>query len=260
MSNSTVLSARTLALAHHMADAAGHILQRYWRSSNLVDRKSDLSPVTLADREVEKALRAMVEDNCPDHGIIGEEFGSLREDAALQWVIDPIDGTRSFIAGYPIFATLIALVENGTPILGIIDQPISGERWVGARGEETTRNGRPVNVRDCRVLPIALAATTSVGYFNPKEQKSFDTLKEKCGNVTYGGDAYAYAMLASGHIDIVIDAATKPYDFCALAPVIEGAGGVITDWRGKPLKLNSDGHILAAGNKELHEQALELLS
>lgn len=248
-----------IALAQQMADSAGAILRSAYRRPLAVDHKSDLSPVTIADRNVEIALRAAIEARFPDHGIIGEEFGNVRQQSPYQWVIDPIDGTRSFIAGYPLFTTLIALAFEGTPILGMIDQPISGERWLGVRGKETTLSGNPVKTSGRSALQNAVIATTSMDYFTPTQLQSFLKLKSQCANTVLGGDAYAYAMLASGQIDMVVDGGMKPYDFCALKPVIEGAGGVITDWQGKPITIHSDGRVLAAANEALHKQALAAL-
>ncbi len=207
---------RMLALAHRMADAAGEIIRRYWRMPIIAQRKADASPVTLADREAEAAMRALIEAHYPDHGIIGEEFGNLREDAPFQWVLDPIDGTRAFIAGYPTFTTLIALAKDGVPILGVIDQPITKERWVGMAGEKSTLDGKTIATRDCRILENAVIATTSAPYyFNPEQAAIFEKIRKICAQTVIGGDGYGYAMLASGQIDIFIDAGLKPYDFCA---------------------------------------------
>lgn len=242
-----------------MADAAGEILRRTYRMPVKTLCKTDASPVTEADREVERTLRAMIEKEYPEHGIVGEEFGNVRENAPFQWVLDPIDGTRSFIGGYPIFATLIALAKDGVPILGIIDQPISCERWTGMAGTETRLNSKPVVTRDCKELAQAVIATTSIDYFSSQQLQIFQSLRKQCANCILGGDAYAYAMLASGQIDLVVDAGFKSYDFCALKNVVEGADGVITDWQGKPLTLVSDGRVVAAANPTLHQQALEML-
>lgn len=242
-----------------MADAAGDILRRYYRSPLLIDYKDDASPVTRADREVETALRAMIEAHFPGHGIVGEEFGNIRADADYQWVIDPIDGTRGFICGYPLFTTLIALLHKGVPLLGVIDQPITRERWVGMAGEASMLNFKIIETRDCRLLKEAVMATTSTDYFTPQQAGCVANLRGQCAGSALGGDAYAYAMLACGHVDIVVDAGMKPYDFCALRPVVEGAGGVITDWQGNPLTLTSDGNVLAAATQELHGLALSLL-
>lgn len=248
-----------LALAHRMADEAGEILRRYFRVEMTVDSKADASPVTKADREVETMLRSHIEAAYPQHGIIGEEFGNVRPEAELQWILDPIDGTRAFIAGETTFTTLIALAKKGTPILGVINQPITNERWVGVTGQPTLLNGKPVSVRNCGSLSQATVATTGMQYFTAGQAAIFDRLKSKCGNVKFGGDAYLYASLASGRVDLVVEAGLKPYDFCTHASVIEGAGGIITDWNGQPLTLHSDGRVIAAGTKELHQQALTVL-
>ena len=250
----------TLALAQQLADAAGDIIRRYWRVAVPIDSKADASPVTRADREAETAMRALIETHFPDHGIIGEEFGNVRRESPYQWVLDPIDGTRSFIAGYPIFTTLIALAHDGIPILGIIDQPITSERWTGITGEATTLHKKKITTRQCYTLDHATIATTSTDYFTPAQAEIYARFKTQCANRLLGGDAYAYAMLASGQIDIVVDAGMKAYDFCALKPVIEGAGGIITDWNGKPLTIHSNGNVIAAANHELHQQALKTLS
>ncbi|MDE3061180.1 MAG: histidinol-phosphatase [Pseudomonadota bacterium] len=275
-----------LSLANRLADAAGEVSRRYWRSPLPVDAKADQSPVTIADREAEQAMRALIEQALPDHGIVGEEFGNARPESPYQWVLDPIDGTRAFIAGYPTFTTLIALAKDGVPILGIVDQPITKERWVGVSGKPTTYchpresgdpsllaeqgqktvSGADAPLMDSRLrgndkkLSQAVIATTSAPYyFNPAEAAAFDHIRKACVHTVIGGDGYGYAMVASGHIDLFIDSGLKPYDFCAHVPVIEGAGGVITDWNGRPLTLRSDGRVMAAGNKKLHQEALAIL-
>ncbi len=250
---------RELATAHHIADIAGEILRRYWRTPFISEQKEDLSPVTYADREAEEAMRSVLAENFPDHGIWGEEHGRSNELSDHQWIIDPIDGTRAFIAGYPIFTTLIALMKQDKSVLGIIDQPVNKERWQGIAGEQTTCNEKPVYARDIRVLSQANMASTTMFHFTPKESAAFGNLKQACANFQPGGDAYAYAMLASGNLDVVVDAHMKPYDYCALIPIIEGAGGIISDWTGKPLTTRSDGSVLAAATKELHEAALLIL-
>ena len=247
--------------AHRLADTAGDVARRHFRSTLSVTEKADKSPVTKADREIESAMAALIERQFPDHGIFGEEHGRRNESADYQWVLDPIDGTRAFIAGYPLFTTLIALTKDGDPLLGIIDQPINRERWVGVADEKTICNNQPVSTRNTQTLAQAVIATTSTyGYFSPPEAKAFESLRRQCGQTVPGGDAYAYAMLANGRIDIVVDANLKPYDFCALKTVIEGAGGAITDWKGNPVTIASGGRIVAAANLKLHRQALAILS
>jgi inositol-phosphate phosphatase/L-galactose 1-phosphate phosphatase/histidinol-phosphatase len=248
-----------IALAHRLADSAGSILRRIYRMPLAIEIKKDASPVTAADRSVETAMRDLITAQYPEHGIVGEEFGNVNPQAELQWVLDPIDGTRSFIAGYPLFTTLIALTHKGAPILGVIDQPVLGERWVGAGGIATLFNGKTTQTRRCIKPENAVLATTSTDYFTPRQAQSFGTLRRQCGSSVPGGDAYAYAMLAGGQIDIVVDAGMKPYDYCCLKPVIEGAGGIITDWNGRPLTLSSDGSVLAAATGELHKAALAVL-
>jgi len=250
---------RVHAFGLRLSDAAGEVLRRHFRSPVSVERKADLSPVTLADREVEDTMRRMIEAEFPDHGIIGEEFGDVRDTSAYQWVLDPIDGTRSFLGGYPLFTTLISLVHDREPVLGIISQPILRERWVAKKGGTTTLNDKPAIVRGGVRLADAVLASTSIDYFTPAQGDVFQNLRKHCGTTVLGGDAYAYAMLASGQMDVVVDAGLKPYDYCALVPVVEGAGGVITDWNGKRITLGCDGRVIAAANATLHGEALAFL-
>jgi inositol-phosphate phosphatase/L-galactose 1-phosphate phosphatase/histidinol-phosphatase len=249
-----------IAFAHTLADAAGEIVRHYFRKPITTETKSDASPVTEADREVETAIRKMIEAHLPEHGIFGEEHGRTNQQSPWQWVIDPIDGTRAFIAGYPLFTTLIALAHKGVPLLGVIDQAILRERWTGVHGSRTQCNGKDIFARGIVSLKQAVVATTSVPYcFNEQETAAFNWVKDNCAHVIVGGDGYGYAMLASGQIDLFIDSGLKPYDFCALKPVIEGAGGIITDWEGDPITIASEGHIVAAATKELHNQAIAIL-
>lgn len=244
-----------LPLAHKLADTAGEILRRHWRTALPPQRKPDESPVTLADKEVEQAIRAIIEAEAPGHGIIGEEFGNVGAESPYQWVIDPIDGTRAFMAGYPLFTTLIALAYEGKPLLGVIDQPILRERWAAAPGKAPG-----VKARECEALEGAVVASTSAPYFTQAQAAAYGALVKAGGHGVVGGDAYAYAMLASGQLDVVADAGMKPFDYCALVPVVEAAGGIITDWKGAPLTIHSDGSVLACASKKLHEKALALLS
>jgi inositol-phosphate phosphatase/L-galactose 1-phosphate phosphatase/histidinol-phosphatase len=251
---------RFLALAIDLADAAGAVIRPYFRQPLAVDDKPDLSPVTIADRAAEAAMRHLIAERFPAHGIIGEEFGLEREEAEFTWVLDPIDGTKSFISGVPLFGTLIALAHRGRPILGIIDQPISRERWIGASGHPTTLNGAPVRCRPCPSLAAATMFATSPDMFKGDAAAAFARLGAAAKLVRYGADCYAYGLLAHGLIDLVVEASLKPYDFSAMAPIVEGAGGVATDWRGAPLTLASDGRVLIAGDRRAHTQALQLLA
>jgi inositol-phosphate phosphatase/L-galactose 1-phosphate phosphatase/histidinol-phosphatase len=248
-----------LSLACALADAAGAAIRPYFRTALTVDDKADLSPVTAADRAAEQAMRKMIGARYPAHGIIGEEYGREREDAEFVWVLDPIDGTKSFISGVPLFGTLIALAQRGKPILGIIDQPISRERWLGAAGRATTHNGVPVRCRPCPGLAAATVFATTPAMFEGADADAFGRVAGAAKLVRYGADCYAYGLVALGFADVVIEASLKTYDFSAMLPIVEGAGGIATDWQGKPLGLSSDGRVLIAGDKRTHIDALALL-
>ncbi|WP_156679919.1 histidinol-phosphatase [Sphingomonas profundi] len=248
-----------IALAHRLADAAGAAIRPFFRAAFAMEAKADASPVTQADRAAEAAIRAILAAERPADGIVGEEYGSEREDAERVWVLDPIDGTRSFIAGRPIFGTLIALMEGGRPVLGVIDQPIGGERWIGAHGRPTLLNGAPARARACARLADAHLATTGPRYFAAGQAAAFDRVGDAARDILWGGDCYNYALLASGHLDLVIEAGLKLYDLAALVPVVEGAGGRMRDWRGAPLDAASDGRVIAAGDAAVMDEALALL-
>jgi inositol-phosphate phosphatase/L-galactose 1-phosphate phosphatase/histidinol-phosphatase len=249
------VSAAYLALAGELAERAGAIIRRHFRQTITVEQKPDRTPVTVADREAEKAMREAIEAHYPAHGIWGEEFGRVRPEADYVWVLDPIDGTKSFIAGVPLFGTLISLTYKGKPVLGVIDQPISRERWVGAAGHATLMNGRPVKTRACAALGEATLYATSPDMFEGADAAAFQRLKSSVKQARFGADCYAYGLLAAGFVDLVVEAGLKPYDFCALAPVVEGAGGTMSDWQGKALSLQSDGRVAAGGDPKLAEAA-----
>lgn len=249
-----------VALAHRLADAARPVVRKYFRTAVSVDVKDDDSPVTIADREVEAAMRQIITETFPEHGILGEEYGRHNVDAEYVWVLDPIDGTKAFITGKPSFGTLIALAHRGTPILGVIDQAILNERWIGGEGHPTTLNGQPARVRTCDDLSKAYAYTTGPEYFGPDTLPRWNSIAAKVRQPRYGCDCYAYALLASGFVDLVIETGLKPYDYSALVPVITQAGGVVTDWLGRPPTITSDGSICAAGDIRLHAQALGVLA
>jgi len=248
-----------LSLAAELADAAGAVIRPYFRTVLTVDDKADLSPVTAADRAAERTMRQMIATRFPEHGIIGEEYGRERDDAEFVWVLDPIDGTKSFISGAPLFGTLIALARHGKPILGIIDQPISRERWIGVAGRSTTHNGRPVRCRPCPGIAAATVFATTPEMFKGADAASFSRVAGAAKLVRYGADCYAYGLVALGFVDVVIEASLNPYDFSAMLPIIEGAGGIATDWQGIPLGLSSDGRVLIAGDRRTHSDALTLL-
>ena len=247
-----------VTLATSLVDASGAVIRGYFRTSFVVDDKADQSPVTIADQESEATIRAILRRFRPQDGIIGEEAGTERGDARFVWVIDPIDGTKSFVVGRPIFGTIIGLLDRGVPVLGVIDQPITGDRWVGGLGHPTQMNGRPVRVRPCPALADAIVATTApemLGIGRP----AFDDMVSDARMCVYGGDCYSYGLLASGFLDAVVECGLKLYDWCGLVPVITGAGGIATDWQGRPLAPGCDGSIVASGDPTLHRQILSRL-
>jgi inositol-phosphate phosphatase/L-galactose 1-phosphate phosphatase/histidinol-phosphatase len=248
-----------IVLAERLADAARPIVRGYFRTPVGVDTKADASPVTVADREAEEAIRGILAREVPEHGIIGEEHGSEREDAEWLWVLDPIDGTKSFITGMPVFGTLIALLHRGIPVLGIIDQPITEERWLGVTGRTSTLNGRPIAVRQCDDVAKAYMYSTAPIMFPGAMEGRHRRLANAVKLFRWGGDCYAYGLLALGLCDLVVEAQLKLYDYCALVPVVQGAGGLITDWSGGALGLHSDSTVIAAGDPRAHRAAIELL-
>jgi inositol-phosphate phosphatase / L-galactose 1-phosphate phosphatase / histidinol-phosphatase len=225
-----------------------------------IDDKPDASPVTIADREAELAMRAILAREVPGHGVWGEEQGSERMDAEWAWVLDPIDGTKAFITGMPVFGTLVGLLHQGRPVLGIIDQAILGERWLGVAGRRSTLNGHDISARACDALSKAYMYSTAPVMFAGDLIGQHRALAESVKLFRWGGDCYGYGLLASGYIDLVVEADLKLHDFCAIVPVVEGAGGVITDWRGRALDKASDGTVLAAGDANVHRAALAILT
>src|SRR5215469_7743935 len=237
-----------LSLANELADTAGAVIRPYFRTPLAVDDKADLSPVTAADRAAERAMRDLITARFPTHGIIGEEYGREREDTEFVWVLDPIDGTKSFISGVPLFGTLIALAQRGKPILGIIDQPISRERWIGAAGRPTTHNGAPISCRACPTIAQATIFATTPDMFEGADAAAFARAAGAAKLVRFGADCYASGLVALGFADLVIEASLNTYDFGPMGPIVEGAGGVVTDWQGRPLDLASDGRVIIAGD------------
>lgn len=248
------------AFAESLATGVRQVSRRWFRHTLQVDTKADESPVTIADREVEAALRRHIAERFPEHGILGEELGRSHVDAEYVWSLDPIDGTRSFITGHPLWGTLIALLHRGTPVLGVIDMPVLDERWIGIAGEPTRLNGARCHTSDRRRLADASLYSTSPDLFRDLESVAFERLSRAVHMRRFGGDCYSYALLASGHVDLVLETDLQPYDYLALTPVIEGAGGTITDWSGRALDMRSDGRVLAAANAELHAQALAVVA
>jgi len=251
-----------LEAAKAALDAAGAAIRPHFRSGLTAAQKSDDSPVTIADQRAEIAMRNVLTSFFPSHGLLGEEFPETgAANARYVWVIDPIDGTRAFITGRPSFCTLLGLLEDGVPVLGCIDQPMTGERWIGGRDVAASfRNplGGKIGTSKVTALAEAELSSTSPEMFGDVLPQ-FMRLKATCRRVYWGGDAYAYGLLALGQIDIVAEAGLKPWDWAALVPVVEAAGGVITDWAGAPLRLGCNGSVLAAANPALHAAALAAL-
>lgn len=255
-----------IAIAHAALDASGAAIRPYFRTGLGADDKSDESPVTAADRKAEEVLRAALAEATPEFGIIGEEFPSHNTSARFVWVIDPIDGTRAFITGRTSFTTLLGLLENGEPVLGFVDQPITRERWGGGRGVKPLftggLGGKPGTRQGVKLADAEFSATSPemIAGAGLDAVVRFDRLKHAAKRTYWGGDAYSYGLLALGQIDLIAEHDLKPWDWAALGPVIESAGGVVTDWSGAPLKLGCDGSVLASANRALHDEALAILN
>lgn len=265
------------SFAHELANAAGNAILPYWRQKDVrVESKKEsgrslsqtISPVTIADRSAEMAMRQLIETRFPSHGIYGEEYGSVRVDADFVWVLDPIDGTKAFITGKPTWGILIGCLFRGVPVVGVIDQCILKERWVGSIGNPTLLNGEPVSVASTSATNLCdstIYTTTPDMFRAGEEMEKFEAVRDSSLRTLYGCDCYAYALVASGFgADAVVEADLGLYDYAAIVPVIEGAGGVITDWNGNALTLqnhdNSKGRVVACANVVLHSQILNTLS
>lgn len=238
-----------------LADLARTTAQGFVDPRGAAVLKADRSFVTALDLQIEAALRAAIMGQFPDHGILGEEAGGERLAADWVWVIDPIDGTAPFIAGVPVWGTLIALCHRGEPVIGIIDLPASDRRLLGVRGQPTTENGKPVRTSDCRDLSAAIAAVCNPDFFPKPDRPVLARLESATAWRIYGAACLSYAQLATGLIDLHVDCGFKPHDLMALRPVIEGAGGVIGDWQGRPITLHGDGTVLMAATRDVFDQA-----
>ena len=248
-----------LAFAHRLADAAGAVIRPHFRASGAIDNKrpADFDPVTAADRDAETAMRALIAETYPDHAVYGEEHGAAWGDR-FTWVLDPIDGTRSFIGGFPTWGTLIGLAERGRPVVGIMDQPITGERFTGGPDGAFLGEKR-LQVRPCASLEDAVLYATTPDMFEPAHDwPAFQRVEKRVKLRRFGGDCYAYCMLAHGFVDLIVEASMQPYDIHALIPIVEAAGGIVTNWEGEPAW--QAGRILAAGDRRVHEAALEVLN
>lgn len=252
------------AFVDELATVSGETIRPFFRTTLGVENKArsgPFDPVTEADRAAEQAMRTLIRKNFPGHGIIGEEFGDDRPESPYVWVLDPIDGTKSFISGTPAWGTLIGLLKDGQPVYGMMHQPFIGERFTGDGVSSRYRGPageRRLSTRACAKLSDASLFTTSPLLMNAEERELFERVQNKARLTRFGGDCYAFCMVAAGFIDLVIEAGLKPYDIVALIPIIEGAGGIITNWAGGPAK--DGGRIIAAGDKRVHAEALALLN
>jgi myo-inositol-1(or 4)-monophosphatase len=251
------------AFVDELANAAGEAIRPFFRTTLSVENKAHngpLDPVTAADRAAEQTMRSLIQKNFPDHGIVGEEFGAEKPGAPYVWVLDPIDGTKSFISGMPVWGTLVGLLKDGVPVYGMMHQPFIGEYFTGDGGSARYRGPageRALHTRPCAQLKDATLFTTSPLLMDKTDRGLFEKVEAKARLSRYGGDCYAYCMLAGGFADLVIETGLKPHDIVALVPIIEGAGGIITDWTGGPAA--KGGRIIAAGDKRVHAEALKLL-
>jgi histidinol phosphatase-like enzyme (inositol monophosphatase family) len=249
-----------LRLAIELADDARAFIRPRFRSRVSVEEKPDGTPVTEVDTAVETRLRDRIRARFPAHGVVGEEGGRQLGDADWVWVLDPIDGTQSFILGKPTFATLIGLMHRGKPVLGIIEHPALDDRWIGAAGAVTLFNGTATRVRPCAGVAAAALSTTGPNWFAEDELAAFERVRRTAKVQHWGGDCHAFGLLASGFIDLVVESSHALHDFCALVPVIVGAGGVMTDWGGRALGAGSGPRVIAAGDRRVHAEALALLA
>ena len=249
-----------LNFANKLADVASITSMQYFRTSLDIDNKSDESPVTIANKNTELKIRSMIEKEYPDHGILGEEFDDINSNAEFIWVIDPIDGTRSYIAGHKDFGNLISLTQNKKPIIGIINCPAHEERWVGIKNQNTILNKKIAKCSKVTNIEDAYLFTSGLYFDEPQLRNAVNKITDKVRYFRYGGDCYMYGMIASGLIDIVIEDTLKVHDYMALVNVIEGAGGKITDKFGNQITSDSQGSVIASANEQLHSQLISLIN
>jgi myo-inositol-1(or 4)-monophosphatase len=246
-----------------LASVSGDTILPFFRTALAIENKQagGFDPVTAADRAAENSMRALIRKSFPDHGIVGEEYGNERSDAEYVWVLDPIDGTKSFITGMVAWGTLIGLMRFGEPVFGMMHQPFTRERFSGDGGAARCRGpsgNRELRVRQCASLGDAILSTTSPLLMNTADRAAFGRLENAVKLSRYGGDCYAYCMLAAGLIDVIIETEIKPYDIVAVIPIVAGAGGIVTTWENGPAQ--SGGRVIVAGDKRVHKQALEMLN
>jgi len=248
-----------IKLANKCADASGKIIKKYFRKKIKINLKKDNTPFTKADIEAEKIIRELILKQEPNCGFVGEETGTINMNREYCWVVDPLDGTKSFITGKPSFGTLIGLLKNNKPVLGILNQPILNERWVGIAGVETKYNNKKVRVRKCKSIKGAKMYATSPMMFQGRNKKIYKNVRAKIGECLFGADCYSHGLMSLGFVDVILEANLKPWDYIASASIISGAGGKITDWNDNDLNLQSDGRILATGDSNIHKQIIKII-
>jgi histidinol phosphatase-like enzyme (inositol monophosphatase family) len=248
------------ASASKMADTSGELIRTDQQHAFDIHIKDDGSPVTSVDQAAERRIRSIISELHPDHGILGEEYGPSAADSEFVWVIDPIDGTLPFVAGLPVFGTLLALLHNGAPVLGVIDMPMTRERWIGGTCLPTTHNGKTVRTRSCENLASAVMSTSNPDFYDETSIPVLKRMQQASRLNVYGGSCMAYGQIASGRIDVGIDVQFDIHDYLPLVPVISGAGGIISDWYGNPLDMNSGDRFIAAGDQRTHAEALKVLN
>ena len=248
-----------IKLANKCADASGKIIKKYFRKKIKINLKKDNTPFTKADIEAEKIIRELILKQEPNCGFVGEETGTVNMNREYCWVVDPLDGTKSFITGKPSFGTLIGLLKNNKPVLGILNQPILNERWVGIAGVETKYNNKKVRVRKCKSIKGAKMYATSPMMFQERNKKIYKNVRAKIGECLFGADCYSHGLMSLGFVDVILEANLKPWDYIASASIISGAGGKITDWNNNDLNLQSDGRILATGDSNIHKQIIKII-
>jgi myo-inositol-1(or 4)-monophosphatase len=259
MSPSADQLAEYTTFAEQLADAAASVITSYFRTDLVAENKGGIlfDPVTVADKAAERVMRQMIRAHYPSHGILGEELGMEAGQSEWTWVLDPIDGTVAFISGLPVWGTLVALNNGHRPVLGVMNQPFTRERYLGT-ASGAWRNGMPLKTRNCCSMATAtLMCTTPAMFHTPAHRTAFETLAAQAKLLQFGGDCYAYCMVASGFADVIVEAGLEPYDIQALIPIVEGAGGVVSTWQGTSAQ--NGGAIVACGDRRLHAQLLEML-
>ncbi|MFT5113326.1 MAG: inositol-phosphate phosphatase/L-galactose 1-phosphate phosphatase/histidinol-phosphatase [Parasphingorhabdus sp.] len=256
----SLLTDSIIETAGLLAETARTSTMKWFRQPVEVQRKEDATPVTQVDRETEQSLIDIIQSRHFGHEIIGEELGTIAGSEPWSWIIDPIDGTKSFLCGKPTFGSLIALTHAGRPVLGIIEMPALEERWTGIAGLPAIHNGKPCKASKRTALDDAVLLATTPDMFSEADWQTFSKVSTACRFRNFGTDCYGYGLLASGYVDVVMEASLSPYDYMALIPVVEGAGGIISDWQGNKVDLNSGHQVLACANKQLHTSVLEIIN